>query len=83
MDARRQPVRRDRCGDRSGEQLVDDPARRVLRVVAAAGSRFQDWIDQVETLLEDYAVLIGANVIEAEVRDASVAQLTHGRSHDQ
>lgn len=50
-------------------EVIDDPARRVLRVVGAAGSRFHDWIDQVEVLLQDYKQLVGAAAVEAEVRD--------------
>lgn len=49
--------------------VMKHPAKTTLFVVLIAGSRFAEWAPQVQALLRDYADIIGADTIEASVRD--------------
>lgn len=49
--------------------VVKHPAKTTLFVVLIAGRRFGDWAPAVQNLLRDYAAIVGADTIEASVRD--------------
>lgn len=50
-------------------EIVEHPAKTTLFVALIAGSRFSEWAPMVHGLLQDYAALIGADTVEASVRD--------------
>lgn len=49
--------------------VVRHPAKTTVLVVLIAGERFRDWSEKVQTLLREFAALVGADTIEAVVRD--------------
>jgi hypothetical protein len=56
-------------------EIIVYPHKKHCRVITVAGSGFDGWIDQLDTLLCDWAASIGCDAMEAHVRKGFVPTL--------
>lgn len=56
-------------------EIIVYPNKKHCRVITIAGSQFEDWVDQMDAALADWAASIGCDALEAHVRKGFVKRL--------
>lgn len=60
-------------------EVVVYPHKKHCRVITIAGSGFEDWMEQIDGVLSDWAQSIGCDAMEAHVRKGFVPKLAQIR----
>lgn len=56
-------------------EIIVYPNKKHCRVITIAGSQFEDWVDQMDAALAQWAASIGCDALEAHVRKGFVKRL--------